>query len=101
MHILVVEDERRLADLLRRVLTEERHIVDVAYEGQGGLDLAASDTYDLLILDLMLPGVAGFAITRSLRAQKIHAPILMLTARGAAEDRVTGLRLRADDSLTK
>lgn len=101
MHILVVEDERRLAVLLRRVLTEERHIVDVAYEGRGGLDLAASDTYDLLILDLMLPGVDGFAITRALRAQKIHVPILMLTARGAVEDRVTGLRMGADDYLIK
>ncbi len=101
MHILVVEDERRLADLLRRVLTEERHVVDVAYDGTSGLDLASSDTYDLLILDLMLPGVDGFGITRALRDQRSQVPIIMLTARGAVEDRVSGLRMGADDYLIK
>ena len=101
MHILVVEDERRLADLVRRVLTEERHIADVAYDGPSGLDMALGGSYDLLVLDLMLPGMDGFAICRQLRSAKIETPVLMLTARGAVEDRVTGLRLGADDYLVK
>ncbi len=101
MHILVVEDERRLANLLRRVLGEERHTVDVAYDGASGFDLAGSDTYDLVILDLMLPGLDGLEICRRLRAANIQVPILMLTARGAVEDRVAGLKLGADDYLVK
>src|SRR5262245_16415357 len=101
MHILVVEDEQRLATLLRRVLMEERHVVDVATDGTSGLNLAASDSYDLLILDLMLPGMSGLEICRTLRANNIRASILMLTARGAVEDRVAGLEVGADDYLTK
>jgi DNA-binding response OmpR family regulator len=101
VHILVVEDEHRLANLLRRVLGEERHTVDVAYDGSSGFDLAGSDTYDLVILDLMLPGIDGLEICRRLRAANIQVPILMLTARGAVEDRVAGLKLGADDYLVK
>jgi DNA-binding response OmpR family regulator len=101
VHILVVEDERRLATLLRRVLGEERHTVDVAFDGAEGLNLAGSDTYDLLILDLMLPGVDGLEICRRLRADRVSTPILMLTARGSVEDRVAGLNLGADDYLVK
>jgi DNA-binding response OmpR family regulator len=101
MHILVVEDEKRLAHLLRRVLLEERHTVDLAYDGPGGLDLALSDTYDLVVLDVMLPGMDGIEICRQMRAERIMAPVLMLTARGAIEDRVTGLNVGADDYLTK
>ena len=101
MHILVVEDEQKLAALLRRVLMEERHVVDVANDGPAGLTLAATDTYDLVILDLMLPGMDGLEICRRLRASKIRVPILMLTARGAIEDRVSGLEVGADDYLTK
>ena len=101
MHILVVEDERRLAALLRRVFTEERHTVDLAVEGRSGLDLALSGTYDLVILDLMLPEVDGIEICRQMRAEKIETPVLMLTARGAVEDRVRGLNIGADDYLTK
>jgi len=101
VHILVVEDERRLANLLRRVLSEERHTVDVAFDGASGFDLAGSDTYDLVILDLMLPGIDGLEICRRLRAANIQVPILMLTARGAVEDRVAGLKLGADDYLVK
>jgi DNA-binding response OmpR family regulator len=101
MHIAVIEDERRLATLLRRVLTEERHVVDVAFDGPSGLDLAGSGTYDLIILDLMLPGVDGIEICRRLRAARIETPVLMLTARGAVEDRVAGLRVGADDYLVK
>ncbi len=101
MHILIVEDERRLANLLRRVLTEERHTVDVAHDGTGGLDLAGSDTYDLVILDLMLPGLDGVELCRRIRADRVETPILMLTARGAVEDRVAGLKAGADDYLVK
>ncbi|MGH2495666.1 MAG: response regulator transcription factor [Ktedonobacteraceae bacterium] len=101
MHILVVEDEQRLAHLLRRVLLEERHTVDVAYDGNAGLNLALSDTYDVVVLDVMLPGIDGLEICRQLRAERIVTPVLMLTARGAIEDRVTGLNVGADDYLTK
>src|SRR5262252_2910867 len=91
MHILVVEDEQRLAYLLRRVLLEERHTVD----------LALSDTYDVVILDIMLPGIDGVEVCRQMRAERIMSPVLMLTARGSIEDRVTGLNVGADDYLTK
>jgi DNA-binding response OmpR family regulator len=101
VHILIVEDERRLANLLRRVLVEERHNVDVANDGTSGFDLAGSDTYDLVVLDLMLPGMDGLEICKRLRAASIQVPILMLTARGAVEDRVAGLKLGADDYLVK
>src|SRR5579883_762914 len=101
MHILVVEDEQRLAFLLRRVLLEERHTVDIAHDGEKGLNLALSDTYDVVILDVMLPIYDGFEVCRQMRAERILAPVLMLTARGAVEDRVKGLNVGADDYLTK
>ena len=101
MHILVVEDEQRLAYLLRRVLLEERHTVDVAHDGNSGLDLALSDTYDVVILDIMLPGIDGIEVCRQMRAERIMTPVLMLTARGSVEDRVTGLNVGADDYVVK
>ena len=101
MHVLVVEDQQRLALLLRRVLTEERHTVDVATEGNEGFDLAASDTYDLVVLDVMLPGMDGIEICSEMREAGVHTPVLMLTARGAVEDRVAGLNAGADDYLIK
>ena len=101
MHILVVEDERRLANLLKRVLTEERHVVDVAYDGAEGLHLATSGTYDLVVLDVMLPEVDGIQICRTMRAERVDSAVLMLTARGAIEDRVAGLNVGADDYLVK
>jgi DNA-binding response OmpR family regulator len=101
MHILVVEDEERLAALVRRVLVEERHAVDVAHDGDAGLDLADSDTYDLVILDVMLPGTDGFEVCRQMRADGVETPVLMLTAKGAVEDRVAGLNVGADDYLVK
>jgi DNA-binding response OmpR family regulator len=101
MHILVVEDEKRLAFLLRRVLLEERHTVDLAHDGHAGLDLAESGTYDVVVLDVMLPGIDGIEICRQMRADGVMSPVLMLTARGAVEDRVVGLNVGADDYLTK
>ena len=101
VHILVVEDDRRLAGVLRRVLQEEHHVVDVAHEGTAGADLATSGTYDLVILDRMLPGTDGVAICREMRALGVPTPLLLLTARGALEDRVAGLNAGADDYLVK
>ncbi|HEX3270465.1 MAG TPA: response regulator transcription factor [Ktedonobacterales bacterium] len=101
MHILIVEDEQRLARLVARVLGEERHVVDIANDGDTGLDLALRGTYDLLILDLMLPGRSGLDICKQVRARKLQPAILMLTARGSIEDRVAGLRIGADDYLVK
>ena len=79
MHILVVEDEQRLAYLLRRVLLEERHTVDLTHDGESGLDLALSDSYEAVILDRMLPGMDGLEICRQMRAERIMTPVLMLT----------------------
>lgn len=101
MHILVVEDESKMARLLRRVLIEERHTVDLAQNGKIGLELAASNTYDLITLDLMLPVFDGLEICRQVRALNVTSPILMLTARGSLEDRVKGLNTGADDYLVK
>jgi DNA-binding response OmpR family regulator len=101
MHILVVEDEKRLAALLRRVLMEERHVVDLAHDGQVGRDLATSGTYDLVVLDLMLPGLDGMGVVQAIRQMRVQTPVLMLTARGALEDKVAGLKAGADDYLTK
>jgi len=100
-HILIVEDEHRLASVLRRVLTEEHHSVDVAHDGVKGLELADSGTYDLVVLDVMLPGIDGVQICRSMRDDGVHTPVLMLTARGAVEDRVAGLNAGADDYVAK
>ncbi|MFI5272739.1 MAG: response regulator transcription factor [Ktedonobacterales bacterium] len=101
MHILVVEDEPKVAETLRRMLALNRHVVDLAYEGISGAELACSGTYDLVVLDLMLPGKDGMQICREMRTADVQTPILMLTARGAVEDRVAGLRTGADDYLVK
>ncbi len=101
MHVLLVEDERRLVTLLHRVLTEEMHTVDAAYDGQSGFEMALDGTYDLVILDLMLPLLDGMAVCRKLRAEHVQTPILMLTARESVQDRVAGLRAGADDYLVK
>jgi len=101
MHVLVVEDDRSLADLLQRGLTQERHVVDVAHDGDEGLERAESGIYDALILDVMLPGHDGLEIARRLRAARIAAPILMLTARDALHDRLRGFDAGADDYLAK
>jgi two-component system KDP operon response regulator KdpE len=101
MRILVVEDEPRMAELLRQGLAEEGHVVTVALEGREALGLAASAAFDLILLDVMLPGMDGLAVARRLRAQRNQTPILMLTARDAPSDIVEGLNLGADDYLTK
>lgn len=101
MHLLVVEDERRLAHVLRRVLQEHGYVVDLAYDGEDGCNFAASGLYDAIILDLMLPGMDGLSLCRHLRATKIATPVLMLTARSAVEERIAGLSVGADDYLIK
>ncbi len=101
MRILVVEDEHRIAGSIKTGLVQENYAVDVAYDGTQGYDLAATEDYDLVILDLMLPGKSGLEICRDLRSGKIHTPILLLTARSQTQDKVTGLDSGADDYLTK
>ncbi len=101
MHILVVEDEKRLAALLRRVLMEERHVVDVAHDGATGLGMVLGSSYDLVTLDLMLPEMDGMTVCREIRKAKVDVPVLMLTALGAIEDKVAGLKIGADDYLVK
>src|SRR3989338_5421331 len=101
MRILVVEDEHRIANSIKKGLEQESYAVDVAYDGEDGYDLASSEEYDVMILDLMLPGMDGIKITNELRKNKIHTPIIILTAKGQIEDKVKGLDSGADDYLTK
>jgi two-component system OmpR family response regulator len=101
MRVLVVEDELKMAGLLRRGLAEEGHAADLAATGEDALWLAKAHSYDAIVLDVMLPGVSGFETCRRLRNAGVWAPVLMLTARDAVEDRVTGLDVGADDYLTK
>jgi DNA-binding response OmpR family regulator len=101
MRILVVEDERKLAEAVQRGLAEQGYAVDVVHDGQVGLDLAEVEPYDLIVLDVMLPGLDGFEVSRRLRAARRNMPLLMLTARDAVDDRVAGLDSGADDYLVK
>jgi two-component system OmpR family response regulator len=99
--VLVVEDEKKLGELLGRGLREEGYAADVADRGEAALWMARAVDYDAIVLDLMLPGVDGFDVCRKLRKGGIWTPVLMLTARDAVEDRVSGLDTGADDYLTK
>ena len=101
MRILIVEDEVKMAGLLRRGLLEEGHAVDVAPDGSEALIRAGATDYDAIVLDVMLPGADGFQVCRKLRQQGVWSPVVMLTARDAVEDRVAGLDTGADDYLTK
>ncbi|RMG03060.1 MAG: DNA-binding response regulator [Nitrospirae bacterium] len=101
MKILLVEDEENVADFIRRGLEEEEFIVDVSYDGKDGFLKATTDEYDLIILDVMLPGVDGVDLCKLIRMKEIITPILMLTAKDTIEDKVRGLDSGADDYLTK
>ncbi|HEX6030254.1 MAG TPA: response regulator transcription factor [Tepidiformaceae bacterium] len=101
MHLLLVEDERRLATAVRRVLEEEGHVVDLCDDGADALAQARAETYDVIVLDVMIPSLNGFEVTRRLRAAKATTAILMLTARDSVQDRVEGLDAGADDYLVK
>ena len=101
MRILIIEDEHRLSKVVKKGLVEEGFAVDQAFDGEEGLYLAESESYDLIILDLMLPKIDGIEVCRQLRKKKIRTPILMLTAKTTTEDKVVGLDSGADDYLTK
>ncbi len=101
MYILVVEDERRLAQVVRKVLEEEGHTVDVAHDGEDGLAMAMDGSHDVIVLDILLPGIDGFEVCHRLRAGRVDTPVLLLTALDAVEDRVRGLDAGADDYLPK
>jgi two-component system, OmpR family, response regulator len=101
MKILVVEDEHKIANSIKRGLELEAFAVDVCYDGAAGFDLASTEEYDVIVLDLMIPEMDGMTICKNLRVQKNHTPILMLTAKGSLDDRVSGLNSGADDYLVK
>lgn len=101
MYILVVEDERRLAQVIRRVLEEEGHTVDTAYDGEEGLAMALEGTHDVIVLDILLPQMDGLEVCRTLRRNRMDTPVLLLTALDSVEDRVKGLDAGADDYLPK
>ena len=101
MRILIVEDEKKMADLLKKGLEEENHSVSVAFDGRAALEIAGDFEFDAIVLDIMLPGVDGYEVARRLRKSQNETPILMLTARDAVPDIVKGLDAGADDYLTK
>ena len=101
MRILLVEDEAYMAQAVAQVLGKNNYTVDLAYDGEYGLDCARSGIYDIIILDIMLPGHSGLEILKTLRRERIAVPVLLLTAKSETEDKVTGLDLGADDYLTK
>ena len=101
MHVLVIEDEPRMGELIRRVLLAEHHVVDLAEDGVGGLALAKAGGYDAIVLDRMLPDLDGTEVLQLFRSRGDWTPVLMLTALGSVEQRVTGLDAGADDYLAK
>lgn len=101
MNILVVEDEVNLADALAHILEEQRYNVEVAHDGVSALSLAEGASFDAIVLDVMLPGIDGFEVSRRLRAKGVSTPILMLTARSTVKDKVAGLDAGGDDYMTK
>ncbi|MBS5793241.1 MAG: response regulator transcription factor [Clostridiales bacterium] len=101
MKILLVEDEKRLAQSIEYILKKKKYIVDVVYNGEDAIDYALSKIYDLIILDVMLPKINGIDVLKFIRKEKITIPILLLTAKSSTEDKVIGLDSGADDYLTK
>jgi DNA-binding response OmpR family regulator len=101
MRILIVEDDEHVASLIKRALAAEHYVVDVARDGISGYELAVVSDYDVIILDVMLPGLNGREVCRALRRESIHTPVLMLTALGTSSDIVSGLDDGADDYLVK
>jgi len=101
MRILVVEDEHRIAQAIKEGLEQESYAVDAVYDGEDGYNTASADDYDLILLDVMLPGMSGVEVCKKLRADGLHTPILMLTARDQPRDVVHGLDNGADDYLAK
>ena len=101
MKILVVEDEHKIANSMKRGFEQENWVTDVAYDGEEGYDLASTEEYDVIVLDLMLPKMDGVEVCKKLRQEEVHTPILMLTAKGEIADRVGGLNNGADDYMVK
>lgn len=101
MKVLVIEDERKIALAISTGLSQEHITCDTAFDGEKGFDLASEDGYDVLIIDRLLPAMDGITLTKKLRGQGKHTPILMLTAKGQVQDKVEGLESGADDYLTK
>jgi DNA-binding response OmpR family regulator len=101
MYVLIVEDERRLSQLIRRVLEEEGHTVDSAFDGEEGLAMALESSHDVIVLDVMLPHIDGFEVCRQLRRNRVDTPVILLTALDGVDDRVRGLDAGADDYLSK
>ncbi len=101
MRVLIVEDEKRLAEALCQIMKEQHYVVDAVFDGEDGLAYALSVQYDVIVLDVMLPGRNGFDMVRALRASKVATPVLLLTARDELTDKVTGLDCGADDYMTK
>jgi DNA-binding response OmpR family regulator len=101
MKVMIIEDEQKLARILKKGLEENDFTVDLSFDGEEGLHMAETYSYDAVLLDLMLPGMNGLAILKSLRAKKISVPVLIVTARGEVEDRIKGLDIGADDYIPK
>ena len=101
MKLLVVEDEKKIASFVRKGLEAQGFVVEVAYDGESGWELATTQPYDAIILDIMLPGRDGLSILRQLRERRMAVPVILLTARGELNERLEGLNLGADDYLTK
>lgn len=101
MNILIIEDEIRLAEALGKIMTDQKYLVDVVYNGDDGLEYARTGRYDVIILDIMLPKIDGFEVVRRLREQRCTTPVLVLSARDDVQDRVKGLDSGADDYMTK
>ncbi|MGI6721396.1 MAG: response regulator transcription factor [Anaerovoracaceae bacterium] len=101
MRVLIVEDEVRLAEALAQILSEEKYMTDVVYNGDDGYDYASTGIYDCIVLDVMLPGMNGYEVAKQLRKDKNQTPIIMLTAKSSTDDKVEGLDSGADDYMTK
>jgi heavy metal response regulator len=101
MRILVIEDEKKVANFIKKGLEEEHYAVDTAYDGEEGLDLAEANEYDLIVLDLMIPKIEGLEVLKTIRGKKNNTPVLVLTAKNTVEDIVKGLDAGCDDYLTK
>jgi DNA-binding response OmpR family regulator len=101
MRILIIEDEKHLAEAMGQILKKHHYTVDMVHDGEAGYDYAVSDIYDLILLDIMLPKMDGISVLKALRAEEIKTPVLLLTAKGEVRDRVAGLDSGADDYLPK
>ena len=101
MRLLLIEDEKQMAEAIAFVLSKNHYTVDIAYDGEAGLDYALDNTHDLIILDIMLPKRDGLSVLKEIRKNKIRTPVILLTAKGETEDKIIGLDAGADDYLAK